>query len=201
MQKHSIKIGIVGNPNTGKSTLFNALTGARQHVGNWPGKTIEKKEGVFTHNNHTIKIIDLPGSYSLTAYTEEETITSRFILEEHPDAIIQILDAQNLERNLFMTIQLIELGAPLVIAINMLDLAEESGIEIDTKKPRYLMGVGSPIDLLESIEQGVDIFDSVMPTRNARHNELLTSAGKMAIDKKEFCHETASFFVRRVADH
>ncbi|OGJ52674.1 ferrous iron transport protein B [Candidatus Peregrinibacteria bacterium RIFOXYC2_FULL_41_22] len=141
MQKHSIKIGIVGNPNTGKSTLFNALTGARQHVGNWPGKTIEKKEGVFTHNNHTIKIIDLPGSYSLTAYTEEETITSQFILEERPDAIIQILDAQNLERNLFMTIQLIELGAPLVIAINMLDLAEESGIKIDTKKLSTLLGV------------------------------------------------------------
>ena len=138
-KKHEFIIGLTGNPNTGKSTLFNALTGARQHVGNWPGKTVEKRRGEFSHQKNHIKIVDLPGSYSLTAYTEEEVITSKFILEENPDVVVQIVDAQNLERNLFLTLQLIELGAPLVIAINMLDLAKKDGISIDFKQLSELL--------------------------------------------------------------
>ena len=139
--KHKLTIGLAGNPNVGKSTLFNALTGARQHVGNWPGKTIEKKEGEFKWQEHTIKLVDLPGSYSLTPYTEEEEITSDFILEEKPDVVVQIIDAQNLERNLLLTVQLLELGAPLVVALNMFDLAVKEGVRIDHKELSALLNV------------------------------------------------------------
>jgi len=148
-------MGLTGNPNVGKSTLFNALTGARQHVGNWPGKTVEKKEGRFDFNDKKIKVIDLPGSYSLTAYTEEETITSDFILEEKPNIIIQIIDSQNLVRNLFMTVQLMELGRPLVIALNMVDLLAEKGISIDVKKISNLLDV--PIVVIDARNKiGID---------------------------------------------
>lgn len=156
-KKFDITIGLIGNPNVGKSTLFNFLTGARQHVGNWPGKTVEKKEGEFDFKNKKIKIVDLPGAYSLTAYTEEEVVTSDFIFQEKPDAIVQIIDAQNFERNLFMTIQLLELGAPLFIALNMMNLAKEKGIFINEKKLSELLNVpvviidarcGSNIDVL-----------------------------------------------------
>lgn len=121
VKKSDIVIGLTGNPNVGKSTLFNTLTGARQHVGNWPGKTVEKKEGRIIFKDKKIRIVDLPGAYSLTAYTEEETVTADFILQKQPEIIIQVIDAQNLTRNLYMTIQLLELGAPLVIALNMVD--------------------------------------------------------------------------------
>lgn len=137
----SISIGLTGNPNVGKSTLFNTLTGSHQHVGNWPGKTVEKKQGEFTYKDTKIKIVDLPGSYSLTAYTEEETITADFILDDKPDVVVQIIDAQNLERNLFVTIQLIELGAPLVIALNMVDLAEKAGHTINVGMLSELLNV------------------------------------------------------------
>jgi len=156
-KKFNLIIGLIGNPNVGKSTLFNYLTGARQHVGNWPGKTVEKKEGEFNFENKKIKLVDLPGSYSLTAYTEEEIVTSNFIFQENPDAIVQIIDAQNFERNLFLTIQLIELGAPLIIALNMVGLAKEKGILIKEKRLSELLNVpvisidakkGKNIDLL-----------------------------------------------------
>ena len=154
-KKYDLIIGLTGNPNVGKSTLFNALTGAKQHVGNWPGKTIEKKEGEFSFQNKRIRVVDLPGSYSLTAYTEEETITSDFILEEKPDVVVQIVDAQNLERNLFMTIQLIELGAPLVIALNMVNLAKKQGVVISIKELSALLNV--PIILIDARKkQGFD---------------------------------------------
>jgi len=151
VKKSKFIIGLTGNPNVGKSTLFNALTGARQHVGNWPGKTVEKKEGSFDFKDRKIKIVDLPGSYSLTAYTEEEAITSDFILEEKPNIIIQIIDAQNLVRNLFMTIQLMELGKPLVIALNMVDLLEKKGTSIDVKKLSRLLDI--PIVVINARNQ------------------------------------------------
>lgn len=155
VKKSNFTIGLTGNPNVGKSTLFNALTGARQHVGNWPGKTVEKKEGSFDFKDKKINIIDLPGSYSLTAYTEEEAITSDFILKENPNIIIQIIDSQNLVRNLFMTLQLMELGKPIVIALNMVDLLEKEGILIDIKKLSSLLDI--PVVVINARNQkGID---------------------------------------------
>ena len=126
-------IALAGNPNSGKSTVFNALTGARQHVGNWPGKTVEKKEGTCKRDGYEIQVVDLPGTYSLTAYSLEEVIARDYIIEEKPDVVISVVDAANLERNLYLTIQIMELGTPLVIALNMSDVADSRGLRIDTE--------------------------------------------------------------------
>ena len=133
-ENRPIRVALAGNPNCGKSTIFNALTGAHQHVGNWPGKTVEKKEGLYQAGSVTLEIVDLPGAYSLTAYSLEEIITRDYILQEHPDVIVSVVDAANLERNLYMTIQLLELEVPVVIALNMADLAESRGIQIDDQR-------------------------------------------------------------------
>ncbi len=126
-----ITIALAGNPNSGKSTVFNALTGARQHVGNWPGKTVERKEGRCRYEGRDVHVVDLPGTYSLTAYSAEEVIARDYIIEENPDVVIDIVDAANLERNLYLTVQIMELGVPVVIALNMSDLAEARGLCID----------------------------------------------------------------------
>jgi len=136
-----ITIALAGNPNSGKSTVFNALTGARQHVGNWPGKTVEKKEGICTHDGYEIHVVDLPGTYSLTAYSMEELIARDFIVEGKPDVVVDIVDASNLERNLYLAVQLLELGANLVLALNMMDMAEARDHRIDVKALSELLGV------------------------------------------------------------
>ena len=141
MKKKPYTLCIVGNPNSGKTTLFNTLTGARQHVGNWPGVTVEKKEGLVTFGGFNFKVIDLPGIYSLTAYSLEEVVSRDFILKEHPDIVINIVDASNLERNLYLTAQILELGVPVIIALNMMDEAEKKGFEIKTPLLEKLLGV------------------------------------------------------------
>jgi len=128
----SIKIALAGNPNCGKTTLFNALTGSNQYVGNWPGVTIDKKEGKLK-NYKDVSIVDLPGIYSLSPYTLEEVISRNYLIDDRPDVILNIIDGTNLERNLFLTTQLTELGIPVVVAINMIDLLEKSGDKIDTE--------------------------------------------------------------------
>lgn len=128
------KIALVGNPNVGKSVIFNALTGLNQTIANFPGCTVEKKEGGMKHKNRTIEVIDLPGIYSLTPHSIDEEISREYIIEENPDLIVAVLDASNLERNLYLTAQLMELGVNLLIALNMMDLAEGKGLEIDVEK-------------------------------------------------------------------
>lgn len=134
-------MALAGNPNAGKTTLFNTLTGARQHVGNYPGITVDYKEGNFTHNNQEITITDLPGTYSLTAYSVEEVVTRDYLVNEKPQVVINIVDASNLERNLYLTTQFLELGCPLIIALNMIDVAKDRGIEIRAEKLAELLGV------------------------------------------------------------
>jgi ferrous iron transport protein B len=127
-------IAIAGNPNCGKTTLFNAITGARQHVGNYPGVTVEKKEGYHQINGRSLHLVDLPGCYSLTAYSEDERVAREFLVTERPRVVINIVDGSNLERNLYLSVQFLELGAPLVLALNMLDEAKARGIEIDAEE-------------------------------------------------------------------
>ena len=121
--EREVKIALAGNPNCGKTTLFNALTGANQFVGNWPGVTVEKKEGKLKgHKNVTI--MDLPGIYSLSPYTMEEVVSRNYLIRDRPDAILNIIDGTNLERNLYLTTQLTELGIPVVLAVNMMDIVK-----------------------------------------------------------------------------
>ena len=136
----SIRIALAGNPNCGKTTLFNALTGANQYVGNWPGVTVEKKEGKLKGNKE-VKIEDLPGIYSLSPYTLEEVVARNYLIGQRPDAIINIVDGTNLERNLYLTTQVLELGIPVVVAVNMMDLVEKNGDKINTKALSDKLGV------------------------------------------------------------
>ena len=124
-------IGFIGNPNCGKTTLFNAYTGANLKVANWPGVTVEKVEGSIKDDDKTISLVDLPGTYSLTSYTMEEQVSRQFILSDDVDVIIDVVDASVLERNLYLALQLLELGKPVVIALNMMDIVKKRGMEID----------------------------------------------------------------------
>ena len=132
--KKKLTIALAGNANVGKSVIFNQLTGLHQHIGNWPGKTVEKAEGTLHFKGYEIDIIDLPGIYSLSTFSLEELITREYVATENPDLVINVVDASVLERNLFFTLQLIELEAPLIIALNQMDMAEKKGIKIDCGK-------------------------------------------------------------------
>ena len=136
-----ITIALAGNPNSGKTTVFNNLTGTRQHVGNWPGVTVERKEGGLSYQGCSIKVVDLPGVYSLTAYSLDEVIARNFVVEEKPDVVVDVVDASNLERNLYLAVQLLEMGAPLIIALNMMDMAESRNYHIDVEILSQLLGV------------------------------------------------------------
>jgi ferrous iron transport protein B len=134
-------VALAGNPNTGKTTLFNELTGAHQHVGNYPGVTVEKKEGIYTNNDFQLHIVDLPGTYSLTAYSLEEVVARDFLVNQKPEVVINIVDASNLDRNLYLAVQFLEMGIPVCIALNMIDVAKKRGIEINSQKLSALLGV------------------------------------------------------------
>ena len=169
-----IKIALAGNPNCGKTTMFNALTGANQYVGNWPGVTVEKKEGKLKgkRKNDDIIVTDLPGIYSLSPYTLEEVVSRDYILNDDPDVIIDLVDATNIERNLYLTTQLIETGVPVVIALNMTDLLEKRGIKIDTK--RLSMLLDCPIVETSALKQtGLDaLVETAIKVANKKEVDL-----------------------------
>jgi len=165
-----ITIALAGNPNCGKTTIFNDLTGARQHVGNYPGVTVEKKEGNLKYKDYEIKVVDIPGIYSLTAYSIDEIVARNFIVEEKPDVVIDIVDTSNLERNLYLAVQFMELKVPLVIALNMTDIAEKQGLKIDREELSKILGV--PL-----------VF--TVATKNQGLNELLDEVIKMVEAKSQ----------------
>ncbi len=140
-EKARSTVALSGNPNAGKTTIFNNLTGGRQHVGNWPGVTVEKKEGTARQGGYAFKVVDLPGTYSLTAYSLEEVIVRDYISGENPDVVVDIVDASNIERNLYLTTQLMELGVPIIVALNMMDMAQGRGVQIDVLLLSELLGV------------------------------------------------------------
>ena len=144
IDKRPIRVGFVGNPNCGKTTLFNAFTGAKLKVANWPGVTVERVEGETNYKGRPIKVIDLPGIYSLTSYTIEEKVTRKCIEDGEVDVIINVVDASSLERNLYLTMQLIELKKPVILALNMMDIVEERGMEIDMHRLPEMLG-GIPV--------------------------------------------------------
>jgi ferrous iron transport protein B len=164
-------VALAGNPNSGKTTLFNALTGAHQHVGNYPGVTVEKKEGTYKHKDFTLHIVDLPGTYSLTAYSLEEVVARNYLVNEKPEVVINIVDSSNLERNLYLAVQFLEMGIPVCIALNMIDVAKKRGIEVNAEKLSTLLGV-PVVPTVARIGQG--------------KNELMESAAQIVKDKKEF---------------
>lgn len=149
-------IALAGNPNAGKSTVFNALTGSRQHVGNWPGKTVEKKEGTFTINGMVFRLVDLPGTYSLSAFSPEEKIARDYIVQEKPALVVNVVDAGNLERNLYLTTQILETGVPILIVLNMIDMAKSHGIEIDRELMSKLLGDIPVVPMVARQEKGID---------------------------------------------
>jgi ferrous iron transport protein B len=179
MVNRSIRVALAGNPNVGKSTLFNALTGARQHVGNFPGVTVEKKSGKKTYKGVEIEFVDLPGTYSLTAYSLDEIVARDYIIEERPDVVVQIVDATNLERNLYLTTQLMELGAKVVIALNMSDLAEARGDAIDRNRMEEFLEI-PVIRTVGSKGEGINklLQEVVKESQKGEHHEHEIGYGK-----------------------
>ena len=163
------KVALVGNPNCGKTTLFNALTGSNQYVGNWPGVTVEKKEGEARLGDVQFTVVDLPGIYSLSPYSQEELVARKFIIEERPDAIIDIVDATNLERNLYLTMQLLELERPVVLAVNFMDEVEKKGDVIDCG--RLAANLGVPVVPI-SARDGANIDRLVQEAHRQMHTGL-----------------------------
>jgi len=167
-----LTIALAGNANVGKSVIFNQLTGLHQHIGNWPGKTVERAEGTLHFKGYTIDIIDLPGIYSLSTYSLEELVSRKYIAVERPDVVINVVDASVLERNLFFTLQLIELETPMIIALNQMDIAKSKGIKIDAERLEKLLGMPvmptvavKGIGIFELLEKAVEIIENGKKTK------------------------------------
>ena len=180
---HQWKIALAGNPNCGKTTLFNALTGSNQYVGNWPGVTVEKKEGAAHLDGQEITIVDLPGIYSLSPYSMEEIVARRFIIGEHPDAILNIVDATNLERNLYLTMQLLELERPMVLALNFMDEVEKAGDRIDVDRLSRHLGI--PVIPI-SAREGQGLEDLLRAAHEQMHTGLTVEPDDLY---DEYTHE------------
>lgn len=171
-------VALAGNPNAGKTTLFNALTGSQQHVGNWPGKTVERKHGTWRLNGLKVEVIDLPGTYSLTAYTVEEVIARDFLTTSPPDVVVVVVDAAHLERNLYLVVQLLELRLTTILALNMSDVAEAKGVRIDVEALSETLG-GIPIVRVVATK-GVglgELSKQIMQIRTGIENGLRSEGG------------------------
>ena len=168
-------VGLAGNPNVGKTTVFNRLTGMRQHVGNWPGKTVERAEGHFKHGNYEFDVVDLPGNYALSAHSMEEIVSRDFIVDDDSDVIINVVDAANLERNLYLTVQMMELGANLVMALNMNDFAKKKEHIIDIKLMSELLG----FPVVEVNAKTGDGFDELLTTVEKQAANPIDSSKKL----------------------
>jgi ferrous iron transport protein B len=166
-----IRIALSGNPNAGKSTVFNAITGARQHIANYPGVTVEKKYGGVNHKGHEIEVVDLPGTYSLTAYSLEEIVARNFLVNERPDVVVDIVDASNLDRNLYLAVQFKELGIPLIIALNMVDVATTRGIKVDEEVLSNLFGVPVVPTIARSNKGIKDLLDKIVEVAQEERHE------------------------------
>jgi ferrous iron transport protein B len=175
MTKKKLLIALAGNANVGKSVIFNHLTGLHQHIGNWPGKTVERAEGTLHFKGYTIDIVDLPGIYSLSTYSMEELISRKYIAVERPDMVINVVDASVLERNLFFTLQLIELETPIVIALNQMDIAKRKGIQIDLEKLERLLGIPvvptvatKGVGVFQLLEKALELIEKGPMTEHAQ---------------------------------
>ena len=169
----NLTIGFIGNPNCGKTTLFNAFTGANLKVANWPGVTVDKVEGAIRRHNMNIHLVDLPGTYSLTSYTMEEIVSRDFILSDEVDVIINVVDASALERSLYLTLQLLELGKPVVMALNMMDIVEKRGMEIDLHRLPEMLGI-PVIPVSARKRRGLDVLlHAAIHHRDAKHTDPL----------------------------
>jgi len=155
-------IALAGNPNAGKSTIFNALTGSNQHVGNWPGKTVEKKVGRFDCHGIQVEVVDLPGIYSLSAYSLEEQVTRDFIVKEKPALVVNVVDVANLERNLYLTAQLLETGAPVALVLNMMDVARQRRLQVDARQLSAALNGIPVITTTASRKHGLDDLKQVI---------------------------------------
>ena len=176
----TIKIALIGNPNVGKSLIFNNLTGGRAHVGNWPGKTVERKEGKCIYRGEVVEIIDLPGTYSLTAHSIDELIARDYIVEEKPDVVIDIVDASNLERNLYLTLQLLELEANVVIALNKYDVAESLGYRIDVDTLSKMLGV-QVVPTVATTKEGMkELMEAAIEAAKEKKRKVILNYGKAA---------------------
>ncbi|MEH0018966.1 MAG: ferrous iron transport protein B [Desulfobacter sp.] len=195
----STAIALAGNPNSGKTTLFNELTGARQHVGNYPGVTVEKKQGTCISDAGTFEVVDLPGTYSLTAYSLEEVVARDFVVNEKPSMIVNIVDASNLERNLYLSVQFMEMGIPVCLALNMMDVAKKRGIEIDSDKLSQLLGVPVVPTVARTGKGKSILLDTIASKLDKRPEPLKISYGAdidAALDEMEEVIAGAEFLTQ-----
>lgn len=187
-----LKFLLAGNPNVGKSTIFNHLTGMKQHVGNWPGKTVEQKSGSFEFDNYDIEIIDLPGNYGLTPYSVEEQVSRDAIIHEENDAVINVIDAENIQRNLYLTLQIMETGANTILAVNLLNYAEDAGFKINLKKLEETLGI--PIVVVDARE-GTGLNELVRATiKAANHPKDCSSRLTYGFELDDHVNEVKGLF-------
>ena len=192
LEERTVLVALAGQPNVGKSTLFNLLTGLSQHVGNWPGKTVERKEGTLRHNGTTYRLVDLPGTYSLTANSAEELITREFIIRDRPDVVVALVDAAILERSLYLVSELIPLPAPVIVALNMMDVAEQEGVRIEPQVLQAALGapvvpmiatrnegVKQLLDTVDAVARGRYDYNPTLPRIREDHQDVLETVERL----------------------